>query len=68
MTKHTIVCYRQYGNWSSTRPFASRKDAETHAIQYLRDNQIKAPNNDVIASNTRSHIKDITFFDIELPE
>lgn len=50
-----IICYRQYGRWTATCPWDSRRDAERHADRYLQD-----PNKD--------YIRDITFLEVELPK
>ncbi len=52
---HVIICYRQYGDWYSTMPFKSRRDAERHV-----DLRLRRPD--------RDYITDITFVDVELPK
>lgn len=68
MKPWTVIFYRQYGKWSSTMPFATRGKAESHADQYLRSDEIKSHTGAVLVKNTREHIKDITFLEVELPE
>lgn len=67
--KHVIICYRQYGRWSATMPFEDRKSAERHADLRLRTDEIKDKTTGrVLVKNSREHIKDITFIDVELPD
>lgn len=51
---YTVIFYRQYGQWSVTVPFATRREAEKHCNMYLRDPR-------------KDYIKDITFHEVELP-
>lgn len=53
--KYTIICYRQYDEWYSTKPWVSRKEAEKHADRWLRD-------------PSRDYINNITFIEVELPK
>lgn len=55
MKEYTVIFYRQYGEWSCTKPFAHRNVAERHCNLYLRD-------------PAKDYIKDITFHTVELPE
>lgn len=66
--KHTVVFYRQYGQWSCTMPFMSKAAAELHTNRYLRSNEIRGEDGTILAKNTREHVKDITFVEVELPE
>ena len=51
---HTIILYNQYGKWSATTPFSSRREAERHADNYFRQ-----PDKD--------YKRGIVFLDVWLP-
>lgn len=66
---YTVIFYRQYGKWSCTMPFETRDKAERHADMYLRNDEIRrVGTGELLLKNTREHITDITFKDVELPE
>lgn len=50
-----IICYRQYGQWTSTVPFESLRRATEHVKLYL-----DRPEKD--------YIKNVTYLEVELPE
>ncbi len=60
---YVIICYRQYGEWSATRPFDSLEKAKVHANMYLRSREEGTP-----FYVNKDYVKDITFLDVELPE
>lgn len=62
-----VIYYRQYGGWYNTMPFKTRGAAESHADRFFRDNSIMKDGK-VIVKNTNSHVTDITFKEVELPE
>lgn len=69
MKKHWIIAYRQYCSWFATVPFADKSTAQKHAKQHLESDEIRRiDTGDVLAKNSREHIKDITYLEVELPE
>lgn len=55
MKDYTIILYNQYGKWTATMPFDSRREAELHADRYFR-----IPEKD--------YVKGITFLEVTLPQ
>lgn len=53
---HYIVCWNQYGNWSSTRPMNTHAEAQTHIKRVLRPGE-----------RGHEHYKQVTIVEIELP-
>lgn len=67
--KVTVIFYRQYGEWYCSVPFKNREKAEDHAKRHLSDNTIyDQRDGSVLSKNTNSHVKDVTFREVELPE
>lgn len=66
---HWIVAYRQYGEWSCTRPFTSEQIAKDFKKQRLDSDEIRhKETGQILTTNTNAHIKDITIVPVELPE
>lgn len=69
MTTWFTIAYRQYGQWSLTMPFETRAQAEKHAKTYLESDEFVVVVDGVIfVKNTREHVTDITYLEVELPE
>lgn len=66
--RHVIVCYRQYGQWSSTHPFTNRAAAEKHVRDYLTTRVIDdGPMKGTITKDKR-YVDGITYIDVDLPD
>ncbi len=64
-----IIAYRQYGEWSVTRPWKDMAAAQAHSKRQLEDNTIRnVKDGSILSMNSNAHIVDITYITIQLPE
>ena len=60
-----IVCYRQYDQWSATRPWKSRDEAQVHVDRSFNETVWE---NEQVVLRKKDYIKNITIVTVELPE